>query len=80
MAKKIRVHVNPYKLLSFAELTHEYARILNNPNATEERLSASRDLCDVLINLHLGKSGQDSCFDDTVRSMIGKLQSHVGDQ
>lgn len=70
--------VNPYKLLSFTQLTHEYARILNDVQATEERLSASRDLCEVLINRP--EMVRDACMADTIRSMIGRLQRHVGDQ
>jgi len=71
-------HVNPYKLLSFTQLTHEYARILADEKPSEDRLSASRGLCEVLLNRP--EMVRDACMADTIRSMIGRLQSHVGDQ
>ena len=77
MARR-KPHANPYQLLSFTQLTHEYARLLADSSASEERLSASRDLCDVLINRP--EMVRDACLADTIRSMIGRLQTHVGDQ
>jgi len=71
-------HVNPYQLLTFTQLTHEYRRILDDQKGSEARLSASRDLCDVLVNRP--ENYRDACMSDTIRSMIGKLQTHVGDQ
>jgi len=71
-----RKRVNPYQLLSFTQLTREYARIKNEtPN--DELRSQSRDLCECLINR---SEMRDSCMADTIRSMIGQLQEHVGDQ
>ena len=77
MARR-KPHVNPYKLLTFTQLTHEYRRILDDDKPSEDRLSASRDLCDVLINRP--EMARDACMADTIRSMIGRLQTHVGDQ
>jgi hypothetical protein len=77
MARR-KPHVNPYKLLTFTQLTHEYARILADGRPSEERLSASRDLCEVLIERP--ENFRDACMADTIRSMIGRLQTHVGDQ
>jgi hypothetical protein len=71
-----RRRVNPYQLLSFTQLTREYARIKNEPRSEELR-SQSRDLCECLINR--GEM-RESCMADTIRSMIGQLQEHVGDQ
>lgn len=80
MAKR-KHHVNPYQLLSFTDLTHEYGRLLKveltAANAEETR-SQSRDLCDVLINRI--ENYRDALMADTIRSMIGRLQTHVGDQ
>jgi len=71
-------HVNPYQLLTFTQLTHEYRRILDDEKGSEDRLSASRDLCDVLASRCI--SGQLTSMADMIRSMIGRLQRHVGDQ
>ena len=71
-------HVNPYQLLSFTQLTHEYRRILDDLKGTEERLSASRDLCEVLINRP--EMNRDENMAATIRSMLVRLQRHVGDQ
>jgi len=71
-------HVNPYQLLTFTQLTQEYRRILDDEKGTQDRLSASRDLCDVLVNRI--EMQRDACMADLIRSMIGRLQRHVGDQ
>ena len=71
-------HVNPYQLLTFTDLTYEYRRILDDEKGTQDRLSASRDLCDVLVNRI--EMQRDACMADLIRSMIGRLQRHVGDQ
>ena len=76
MRRKPRV--NPYQLLTFTQLTQEYRRILDDEKGSEDRLSASRDLCDVLINRI--EMQRDALMADMIRSMIGKLQTRVGDQ
>jgi len=72
------LRVNPYKLLTLDQLTNEYRRLLEDGHSTEERLVASRDLCEVLHNRPENMRDEDAA--NTISNMIAGLQRHVGDQ